>query len=298
MKVLAAVLLSVILMSSGFIINSPAIAEPNEKANDRAKQVYKLPTNAVEIAPGIYYIGSTIHEGQVVDGYLAFEHNGRNHPGGGPGGGGSGGNGDDVSECYSYTFKKAKWKTVENYIVDSTNVDGLSDSFVNNVISGAIDKWETAAGTDIIGSKTNGVVDGADFSSPDNKNEVMFREIADDGVLAFANVWMTRVGQQLIEFDMVFDESLVFDVLDENGNLVEKDFAWGDAGPTSETELGNTDVFDFDTVTTHEIGHAMNMGHTQGDNCSEETMYPSTTAGSTKERTLHDGDIAGITNLY
>ena len=127
MKVLAAVLLSVIMLSSGFFVNSPAIAAPNENANDNAKRTFKLPDNAIEIAPGVFHIGTVLHQGKVVDGIATFEHKPKHNPGG-PGGGD---NGDTTNPCYAYIFgSNIKWKNVEDYIIDPSNSQELDESKV------------------------------------------------------------------------------------------------------------------------------------------------------------------------
>jgi len=50
-------------------------------------------------------------------------------------------------------------------------------------------------------------------------------------------------------------------------------------------------------VATHEIGHAVGLDH-PGNTCTLETMYAYVDFGQTHQRTLNDGDIAGITALY
>ena len=54
---------------------------------------------------------------------------------------------------------------------------------------------------------------------------------------------------------------------------------------------------DFDNIATHEVGHAVGMGH-PGDSCTEETRYRFAGTEETKKRTLFDGDKAGIAALY
>ena len=54
-------------------------------------------------------------------------------------------------------------------------------------------------------------------------------------------------------------------------------------------------LFDIQNIATHEIGHAINLGHV-----SErlQSMYPTSYVGETLKRTLGNGDIKGISNLY
>jgi len=57
MKALVAILVSLILISSGVMMISPAIAIP-DNASDKAK--VKVPENAVEIAPGIFFMAKLL----------------------------------------------------------------------------------------------------------------------------------------------------------------------------------------------------------------------------------------------
>ena len=53
--------------------------------------------------------------------------------------------------------------------------------------------------------------------------------------------------------------------------------------------------FDMQNIATHEVGHAINLGHVSD---RLQSMYPTSFAGETLKRTLGFGDIAGLRNLY
>jgi len=276
MKILAAMLLSVIMLSSGFMINSPATAAPNVNANDNAKRSFTLPDNAVEISPGVFHIGTVLHQGKVVDGIAVFEHKSKHNPGG-PGGGG---NGDTTNPCFSYVFGNGvKWKNSEEYIVDPTNTRTLDEQTIRDKMGDAIGVWESASGVDIIGVENlDGTVDGIDQVRPDDKNEVMFGDIDLDGAIAVNILWGIIRGppsdRQLVEWDQMYNDV---------------DYDWslsGDAGK-----------MDFLNIAAHEVGHATGMAHPD-NSCTDETMYAFASLGEIDKRDLFDGDIAGIQNLY
>jgi hypothetical protein len=209
-----------------------------------------------------------------------FYKEGFSHKPNHPGGGGKGGD-----QCYAFIASGARWKTTESYGLDPANQDGLAD--VGTRLEASLNAWDDQIAFDLFGPNDPGLtIDGADTGTPDGKNEVLFGNIEDPGVIAVTITWGIFSGppfaRELVEWDMVLDDP---------------DFAWGDAGPTSETTLGDISVMDFQNIVTHEAGHAAGLGH-PSDACTEETMYRFAQAGETKKRTLHAGDIAGIKALY
>ena len=256
---------------------------------DKAKNPVVIPAHAVEVAPGIFYLGTALDKGKLVEGYAMFikptcNNNGICEP-------------DleenpscadcksvedeepDTSSCYEFLAREAKWKTVEPYIVDPVNKGGLDEIFISNNLVIDISKWEIVAGVDILGEEIEGVVDGVDLENPDNKNEVLFADIEYEGAIAVAIIWGYFGGpppfRELVEWDMVFDDV---------------DFDWSSEGEPNK--------MDFENIATHELGHAVGLGDLYNAECSEQTMYGYADYGETKKQTLESGDIAGIQKLY
>jgi len=250
--------------------------------------IVTIPARAIEVSPGVFYLGMAVDNGRLVEGYAMFVKpgtvcgNGICEPGENarkcPEDCSSEDPEPDTSSCYKFLAKGAKWKTVEPYLVDPTNTRGLDEAFVRNNLAMDIGKWETEASFDILGNEIVGIVDGADMDSTDGKNEVMFADIDSDGAIAVAIVWGIFGGpppfRELVEWDMIFDDV---------------DFDWG---------TGEADKMDFESIATHELGHAVGLGDLYTDFCSEQTMYGYATEGETKKRTLEAGDIKGIQELY
>ena len=249
-----------------------------------------IPAKAVEVAPGIFYLGVAVDNGRLVEGYAMFAKPGTECGNGicEPGenarkcpedcANGEDPEGPDTSSCYTFLSKGAKWKTIEQYIVDPANTRGLDEAFVASNVALDIDKWEDVAGVDILGDEIAGIVDGADLVSPDNKNEVYFADVDHEGAIAIAIIWGIFGGpppfRELVEWDMIFDDV---------------DFDWG---------IEETTKMDFENIATHELGHAVGLGDLYNTECSEQTMYGYSTEGETKKRTLEVGDITGIQKLY
>jgi len=284
-------LLVISLIASAFVLAKP------DTMPDKAKKPVVIPAHAVEVAPGVFYLGKALDKGRIVEGYafMLKDKKGFGKPTGCNDDGKcqgwedpscadcmGGGNGDpepDTSSCYGFLAKGAKWKTVEPYLVDPTNTRGLDTTFVTNNLAMDIDKWETASGGyNILGDEVAGIVDGADLESPDNKNEVYFADVDYEGAIAIAIVWGYFGGpppfRELVEWDMIFDDV---------------DFDWG---------IADENKMDFENIATHELGHAVGLGDLYDTKCSEQTMHGYASYGETKKRTLEAGDIAGISALY
>ena len=272
-------ILTFFILSIAFVMAIPEF----KSASANGKAVVNVPAHAVEIAPGLYDLGKTFdaQSGKVVQGYAIYKYKGVYARGGVPGRPGSGG-GSGTSSCYTFLAKDAKWKgTPESYIVDTDNLDGLGDSFVRSNLAYDLQKWEDASSYNILGNEVAGVVDGADTSSTDGKNEVYFADVGSDGAIAVTIVWGIFYGppqgRELVEWDQVYDDV---------------DFEW------TENALIETAKMDFESIATHELGHSVGLGDLYDSVCSEMTMYGYGSEGETKARTLEDGDINGINKLY
>ena len=255
----------------------------SEQANPKAKEmaVVSIPENAKDLGNGVYDLGFKVHNGQIVQGTLYVfsdkqfaKPNGT--PGNGPGGGGGGG--EESSTCFSYITKGAKWRAEESWTVYT---NGAPVAGVTNILQNAVNQWETAGGdsNDIMGSFVSpGNYDGTIGSSMNDKNEVAFGDIENEGVIAATWVWRTVGGPPSQRYIAEWDQ--VYDVVS---------FSWNNNG--------NSGSMDFDNIATHEVGHAVGMGHPDST-CTLETMYAYASNGETIKRDLHDGDIAGVNGLY
>ncbi len=255
-----------------------------------------IPKHAIEVVPGkVFWLGTAKDKGRLVEGYAIIHHkkgfakpSGCNHNGKCQGWEDSncpdclGGGGTETSNCFSFLAKGAKWKTVEKYIVDPTNSRELNEKDIRNNLASDIAKWENAAFFNIIGDEDRSkTVDGADLISPDDKNEVLFADVASPGAIAVTVVWGIFRGpprsRELVEWDQVYDD---------------KDFDWSLSGS------GVNGKMDFENIATHELGHTFGLDDLFTEACSEETMYGFAAEGEINKRTLEGGDMAGIIDLY
>jgi hypothetical protein len=268
----ATMAISAVAGSNEFALPSQASDVARDVAGPR---VFELPLQASQVAKDIFSLGTVVQGGRMLEGYM-FIHRRTGEarpPGAGSGGGGT------TSTCYALMASGARWKTTENYLLDSTNSNGMSDAFVAGVMQQATATWDDQTSRSVFGSRVAGAIDGADTSAPDNKNEVYFAFISDPNVIAVTIVWGRYSGpaalRELVEWDQVYDDT---------------EFVFGDADV-------NTGVMDMLNIAAHEVGHAAGMNH-PADSCTEESMYRYAGAGETKKRDLNAGDIAGIKTLY
>ena len=193
-----------------------------------------------------------------------------------PGGGKPGAN-----TCYGYLARGARWKAVEPWVANLTNSRNLDQTTLFNLLGGGVNKWEGAAGWDVLGAGTT-TADAlaADTVAPDSQNEVYFADISDANAIAVTIVWGIFSGppggRELVEWDQVYDDTT---------------FDW------SAEAVGVADKMDFDNIATHELGHSVGMADLY-NTCTDETMYGYSAAGEIKKRDLNIGDINGINSLY
>ncbi|MFH1849850.1 MAG: matrixin family metalloprotease [archaeon] len=265
-------------------------------AKPAEKQKISFPP-AAKISDNVYYLGHATENGKSIEGYAIVHY--KKAPGK-PGTtcgdgvcdagenvnkcpadcGGSDPTEPDTSSCYEALARGAVWKTVEPYVVNPANSQGIAEAYIAENLGVDITKWEGAAGADILGdgSTTSEVLE-ADMVSTDGRNEVYFGSIDDSGAIAVTIIWGVfggpPKGRMLIEWDMIFDEM---------------DFSWSVSG-----EAGK---MDFENIATHELGHSAGLADLYDGLCGEQTMYGYAGYGETKKRTLESGDITGIQSLY
>ncbi|EIJ66178.1 hypothetical protein BD31_I1702 [Candidatus Nitrosopumilus salaria BD31] len=264
---------------------TPAFSVP-EQASSKAKEmaVVSIPENAKKIGPGVFDIGYKVHDGKLLQGTLyVFSEQEFAKPSGTPGNGngkGGGGSGSGTSSCYSYITSGAKWRAEEPWNVSTVNAPSGID--VTGILINAVNEWETADGASnaIMGNLDSSITVDVNSigKSMNDQNEVAFGDIAEDGVIAATWVWRTTSGPPSQRYIAEWDQ--VYDVVS---------FSWSDNG--------DSNSMDFDNIATHEIGHAVGMGHPDST-CTLETMYAYASNGETIKRDLYTGDIAGVNRLY
>ncbi|MBY0504812.1 MAG: matrixin family metalloprotease [Bryobacteraceae bacterium] len=110
-------------------------------------------------------------------------------------------------------------------------------------------------------------------ADPASANELLIGPVSSSNALATTRIeWDST--NRIRKFSMTF-----------NAN-----YSWGTNGDAGK--------FDVESVTAHELGHALGLTHPGASECAEQTMWASAGAGELKKRTLEGGDKAGLAVLY
>jgi len=186
---------------------------------------------------------------------------------------------DPTTACYA--FLKAKWQDLPvNYVIDPDNQDGLTEGFVANAMFLGVEEWDNHTSADLFGGYAIDYNSSWDSDAPDGRNELLFGDYQEDGVIAVAITWGYFRGKpsarKIVEFDILFDT----------------DFTWGDAATIDPA------VMDLQNIATHELGHGVGLADLYETVCAEETMYGYSNYGDVKKRDLNAGDVIGIQTLY
>lgn len=292
-----------LLVFLSVILSADLSAADSERPPENMRKV-SIPSHAIEVAPGLFHLGTAIDKGRPVEGYAMLMKSkvkfARSECGNGICEPGENARkcpidcGDtptpdpdpDTSSCYDYT-SGVKWKQVEPYLVNPANDRGLDDIQVADALEFAIGDWEDAADVQGIiigeGSATSEVLE-ADFYATDGKNEVYFGDIDSLGAIGVTVVWGIFRGppawRELVEWDQVYNQA---------------QFDW-----SIDCILENdcTEKMDFPSIAIHELGHSVGLNDLYTDECSAQTMFGYAVYGETDKRTLEDGDIRGIQELY
>lgn len=180
---------------------------------------------------------------------------------------------------YTYIASSARWRSLEDFLLNPHNADGVSESDVVAAFGLGMTEWEDGANAAIFGSialDTTVTYDGGAFRG---YNTLSFGDLGDTGVIGETTVWGYWTGKpntrEIIEAHVVLNDH----------------YTWGDADVDSS-------VMDVLNIATHELGHAAGMGDLYDSDADQETMYGYSSEGETLKRALYLGDITGITKLY
>ncbi len=174
-----------------------------------------------------------------------------------------------------YKLMGVKWLSLPvSYSVNPFNTQGLPEGFVTSTVSVSAETWDAATSKELFNDAYS-VDYTAVYGVRDYENAIVFGDYGQSNVIGVTSVWYTRVGKQIVEFDMLLNDQ----------------FQWGDASvdPTK---------MDLQNILTHELGHSVGMSDIYTSTCSAVTMYGYSNNGDLQKRSLEQPDITGLQKMY
>lgn len=176
-----------------------------------------------------------------------------------------------------YKLLGVKWNTFPvSYIINPTNPQGLSESFVTSAISSSAETWDSATSKGLFNNEYS-INNTVKYGVQNFQNAIVFGNYPTAGVIAVTSIWYTRYGKQIVEFDILLDT----------------DFIWGNV-----TNPLTPDVMDLQNIATHELGHGVGLADIYTTGCSAVTMYGYSNYGDISKRTLEQPDVTGLQSMY
>jgi len=176
-----------------------------------------------------------------------------------------------------YALEGVKWNSLPiNYVI------GPNALSIVGSLTGATKTWDDATSKSLFGSYSTDLSARWETNTPDYKNSYVFGPYSNNNVIAVTNVWYTRYGKQIVDYDVLFNTY----------------YNWKDCTTTiCDTSTTSKDM-DLQDIATHETGHGLGLGDVYNAGCSQVTMYGYATPGETQKRSLETADIKGIQRIY
>ena len=166
------------------------------KSNNAQAEEFSFPENAVEVAPGVFYLGESIDKGKVVEEY-AFVHYAKPATKSKP-------VWDDTIDKYKFMFGGIKWANTMQYQVNPDG-SGLDGDDVMTVLEDSLETWDDAITGDFelfdntVGTSVKTSVEY------DDTNLVMWDDLGSGGTIAVNYFWFYRATKEMVQSDVVFD---------------------------------------------------------------------------------------------
>ncbi|MFH0798387.1 MAG: matrixin family metalloprotease [Candidatus Woesearchaeota archaeon] len=174
-----------------------------------------------------------------------------------------------------YKLMGVKWLSLPvSYSVNPFNAQGLSEEFVTSAVSVSADAWDAATSKELFNDYYS-VDYYATYGVRNGVNAIVFGDYGQSNVIGVTSVWYTRVGKQIVEFDMLLNDQ----------------FQWGDASV-------DPSKMDLQNILTHELGHSVGLSDLYTGSCASVTMYGYSGEGDVQKRSLEQADVLGLQKMY
>ena len=174
-----------------------------------------------------------------------------------------------------YKLMGIKWNKLPiNYVINPGTQD---TKLVTDAISAATSEWDSDTNAHLFGTYSIDSSAAFDSSASDGVNEYVFGPYPNSNVIAVTNIWYTRYGKQIVDYDVLFNTF----------------YTWKDCSVTS-----CSNAMDLQNIATHETGHGLGLYDVYQNSCSYVTMFGYSSYGDMEKRTLAAPDITGLRLIY
>ncbi|MDI6819696.1 MAG: hypothetical protein QMC89_02165 [Candidatus Hodarchaeaceae archaeon] len=190
---------------------------------------------------------------------------------------------DENDPSYKLFRGGVKWSSASLPVTYHVDPDNAPVGAVSEVQT-AFETWDNVVTTELYNYAivNSDAQPSLDTGVVDYVNTVTWRPIPDTTIIAVTYLAWNRVTKELVEFDIIFNSNLAWDI--------DRD---GEGG----VELTG-DNFDVRNIATHEAGHTLVLDDLYKPKARELTMYGYSEPRETKKRSLGLGDRLGIEKLY
>ncbi|MBD3393528.1 MAG: matrixin family metalloprotease [Chitinivibrionales bacterium] len=173
----------------------------------------------------------------------------------------------------AYEFLGPKWPGVNpvmHYYLNERGCEDVPDEWDH--LHRSVTEWTDVPSTAIT-AEYKGTT-AIRSIAPDKKNVLFWAGEGEwplgSNVIGVCYLWYQS--STIVDYDIIFND---------------RDFTWATDGRPGAMDIGH--------ISTHEVGHALGLGHTE---VRGAVMWPTAMRGDTANRTLHADDSLGITALY
>lgn len=158
------------------------------------------------------------------------------------------------------------------YTVNPSNGEEIEENVVLTEITMAFETWDNHTSVELFDDSVGPTTESG--FEQDGENVVSFAPLDESNTVGKTKIWHSEEGKNVLEFDIVL-----------NSNV-----EWGVDPDES--------AYDIRNIMTHEAGHSLVLLDIDDKDYGHLTMYHLSEPGSTVKRTLENGDIAGLHELY
>jgi hypothetical protein len=274
-----------ILYVAGMILIFCLIGTVSAAETFAKNQQFGLPENAVEVSPGVFYLGESMDKGEILEGY-AFVHYAKGYEPATK----SKSAFDDSVDIYKLMFGGIKWTSEMTYEVNTAGSNFFGSGDEKSILGDSLETWDIKTSFDLFNDELRTTTDtSVAGTEPDFINRIVWQDFGGPGGIAYNSFWFSTAMKVIVESDVVFNSN----------------YTWADCTVAGlcipdgvECNLNPTDCkMDLQSIATHEFGHN-GLNDLYMPPSVELTMYGYGDYGETHARTLGTGDISGIQALY